>query len=220
MGTSKNIIIGAATVFLGPSINDAAGANLAAKITAWRPASVDPTRYGATLGGTSVTLAAGGTATWNDVGYTMEGLEVATDPSWTDVEVDQLLDAAKIFKDKMSLNISTTFAEATLENLLIAWGQRTSFVTSTTTEKEIEIQGGVLGDAPLERGLIAVSNSPEKVGTNQYGERTYFAYRVLSVEASTHTMARAEATGIPVTFRALPADNGRYGAVRDRLNVT
>jgi hypothetical protein len=214
MGTSKNIIIGAARLFLGPSVNSVAGADITAKITTWRPAVTGTARYTDVLTQTPQV-----TAGWFDVGYTQDGIEVATDPSWTDVEVDQLLDAAKIFQDGMGLTISTTFAEATLENLLIAWGQQSSFVTSTATDKEINIEGGSLGAAPLERGLIAVGNAPEKSASNAYGERTYFAYRVLSVDASTHTLARAEATTIPVSFRALPADNGRYGAVRDRLNV-
>jgi hypothetical protein len=130
-----------------------------------------------------------------------------------------LLDAAKIFKDSMSLTVSTTFAEATLENLLVAWGQSDSFLTSTATEREIEFDGGSLGAAPLERGLIAVGNSPEKSASNAYGERTYFLYRVLSVEASSVSLARSEATTIPVSFRALPADNAKYGSIRDRLNV-
>ena len=198
MPTKKNIIVGAATVFIGPSGKASA------------PAVAGTTSYRTTVG-----AAAG----WRDVGYTQDGLEVSNDPSYTGVEVDQLLDSAKIFKDGMSLSISTTFAEATLQNLLVAWGQADSFVTSTATEVEINIEGGGLGDAPTERGLVAIGNAPEKAGSNAYGERTYFAYRVLSVEGASHSLARADATTIPVTFRALPADNGKYGSVRDRFNV-
>jgi hypothetical protein len=214
MGTSKNIIVGAAQVFLGPSLSEATGADIDARVTAWTPTLSTPAtntnRYGPIVAGTTG---------WRDVGYTQDGVEIATDPSWGEVEVDQLLDAAKIFKDGMGMSVSTTFAEATLENLLVAWGQRDSYLTETANVIEAPLEGGALGEAPLERGLIAVGNAPEKANSNAYGERTYFAYRVLSVDASTHTMARAEATTIPVTFRALPADNGRYGSVRDRLNV-
>lgn len=207
MANKKNIIVGAARIYLGPSIDPEAngGADLAALKAA---DGVKQTVHMATL-----------TSTWRDVGYTQDGLEVATDPSYSDVEVDQLLDAAKIFQDGMGFSVSTTFAEATLENLLVAWGQADSYLESTSTVKEIEIDGGSLGRAPLERGLIAVGNAPEKTGSNEYGERTYFVYRVLSVDAATHSMARAEATTIPVSFRALPADNAKYGSIRDRLNV-
>lgn len=205
LGDKKNILVGAASVFLGGSGADAA------------PAVVSGTSYRDTLEAD---------AAWTNVGYTQDGLEVATDPSYGEVEVDQLLDAAKIFKDGMGLTVSTTFAEATLENLLIAWGQpadsRTDIAADTTTGQaaysELEIQGGSLGEAPLERGLIAVGNAPENTA-NQYGERTYHVYRVLSVDATTVSLSRADASTIPVSFRALPDDSGRYGIVRDRSRV-
>jgi hypothetical protein len=203
MATKKNIIVGAASVFLG---------------TAWDGSGSNPAP--AVSGTTSYRTTVAASPAWRDVGYTQDGLEISTDPSYSDVEVDQLLDAAKIFKDGMGLSISTSFAEATLENLLVAWGQASSTLTSTATDKVLDIDGGSLGDAPTERGLIAVGNGPEKTGSNAYGERTYHAYRVLSVESVASTMARAEATVIPVTFRALPADTGKYGIVRDRMNVT
>jgi hypothetical protein len=214
----KNIIVGAARVYLGPSTS--ATASLAAS----KPAFVGGTRYTTTLAGADGTTNTG-VATlvtnWREVGYTQDGLEIATDPSFGEVEVDQLLDSAKIFKDGMSLSISTTFAEATLENLLIAWGQAATSLSSVGVfENELAIEGGSLGEAPLERGLIAVGNAPEQTGANVYGERVYQAYRVLSVEATSIGNSRAEASTIPVTFRALPADNGRYGSVRDRLSVT
>lgn len=216
--TKKNIIVGAARVYLGPSTS--ATANLAAS----KPAFVAGTRYSTTLAdadGSTNTGVATLATNWREVGYTQDGLEVATDPSWGEVEVDQLLDSAKIFKDGMSLSISTTFAEATLENLLVAWGQAATTVSSVgANENELAIEGGSLGEAPLERGLIAIGNAPEQAASNAYGERVYQAYRVLSVEATSIANSRAEATTIPVTFRALPADNGRYGSVRDRLAVS
>jgi len=203
MATKKNIIIGAAQVYLGPSWDTTNGSNPA-------PAAVDNPA-------TSFVTTMNASGTWTNVGYTQDGIEVATDPTWDDVEVDQLLDSAKIFKSGMSLTVATTFAEATLENLLVAWGQATSTLNSFASYRQLDIDGGSLGAAPLERGLIAVGNAPEKVGTSNYGERTYHAYRVLSVESVSHTLARSEATVIPVTFRALPGDNGKYGYVRDRM---
>lgn len=216
--TKKNIIVGAARVYLGPSTS------ATASLSTSKPAFVAGTRYSTTMAGADGSTATG-VATlvtnWKEVGYTQDGLEVATDPSWGEVEVDQLLDSAKIFKDGMTLNISTTMAEATLENLLIAWGQAATSVSSVGVfENELAIEGGSLGEAPLERGLVAVGNAVENTANNSYGERVYQAYRVLSVEATSINNSRAEATTIPVTFRALPADNGRYGSVRDRMNVT
>lgn len=213
----KNIIVGAARVYLGPSTSDTPS------LATSKPAFVFGTRYTTTLStadGSTSTGVATLVTNWREVGYTQDGLEVATDPSWGEVEVDQLLDSAKIFKDGMTLNISTTFAEATLENLLVAWGQAATSVSSVAPfEREAEIQGGTLGEAPLERGLVAVGNGIENVGTSTYSERVYAFYRVLSVESTTINNSRSEASTIPVTFRALPADNGRYGTARERLNV-
>jgi hypothetical protein len=198
MATKKNIIVGAASLFIGPSGKTSA-----------------PAVSGTTSYRTTVTA----DVNWRDVGYTQDGFEVSNDPSYTDVEVDQLLDAAKIFQDGMSVTLSTSFAEATLENLLVAWGQAASTLTSTANDKTWEIDGGSLGAPPLERGLIAIGPGPEKSASNAYTERTYHAYRVLSVDSSSHTLARADAVVIPVTFRALPDDNCKYAIVRDRSNV-
>jgi hypothetical protein len=215
--TKKNIIVGAARVYLGPATSDTAS------LAASKPAFTSTVRYTTTLGtadGSTNTGVATLVTNWKEVGYTQDGLSVATDPSWGEVEVDQLLDSAKIFKDGMTLSISTTMVEATLENLLIAWGQAATTVSSVAPfENELAIEGGSLGEAPLERGLIAVGNGPEQALSNKYSERVYQAYRVLSVEGTEIGNSRSEASTIPVTFRALPADNGRYGSVRDRLNV-
>lgn len=217
--TKKNIIIGAARLWLGPSVSNTA--DLAASS---KPAFETGKRYSATMETANTpynpTAAATSTTAWREVGYTQDGLEVANDPSWGEVEVDQLLDSAKIFKDGMSFNISTTLAEATLENLIIAWGQSASTLSSGADFKEVSIEGGSLGEAPLERGLIAIGNAPENANSNTYGERVYQAFRVLSVESTSIGNSRAEAAVVPVTLRALPADNGKYGSVRDRFNVS
>src|SRR5690349_665488 len=114
MPSKKNIIVGAADIYIGPSGADAA------------PAVSGTTSY-------RTTVAAD--ANWRNVGYTQDGLEISNDPSYTDVPVDQLLDAAKIFQDGMGVSLSTSFAEATLENLIVAWGQAASTLSSTATTK-------------------------------------------------------------------------------------
>jgi hypothetical protein len=204
MATKKNIIVGAASLYIGPSWDG----NGSSPAPAFPVADEDSYRP---------VVAAD--SDWRDIGYTTDGLTVGNDPSFTDVQVDQLLDAAKIFKDSMGFSVSTTLVEATLLNLLIVWGQSDGSLTSSGLTKTLDIEGGGLGDAPLERGLIAVGNAPEKVGTNDYGERSYHVYRVLSVEGAEHSLSRSEATGFPVSFRALPADNTRYGTIVDRMGV-
>ena len=54
------------------------------------------------------------------MGFTQNGMTLTITPDFGEVEVDQLLDSAKIFKQGMEVMLNTTFAEATLENLLYA----------------------------------------------------------------------------------------------------
>lgn len=195
LGNKKNILVGAAAVFLGPA---GVGLDLSTVTRAtWIEASP----------------AAG----WRNVGYTQDGFEIMSDPSYGEVEVDQLLDTPFMFKDGMSFSISTTFAEATLLNLMIAWGQSAATLTSTAQAETLVLEGGALGSSPEERGLVAIGNAPKATNGTSYRERVYHAYNVLSIEGSGLTMARAEATVIPVTFRAMPNDDGDYGIIRDAL---
>lgn len=209
LGKVENIVVGAASLYIsntpGSAVDITAKPAFGAEsyrdtlqAVAWNPASNDPSAATA----------------WKPVGFTQEGLEISYEPDYGDVEVDQLLDSALVFKQSMRVSLNTTLAEATLYNLMLAWGQSSSTLTSDASSAELDIEGGALGETPSERGFIAVGNSPREGG--QYGERAYHAYRTLNVEQSTHSMRRNENTGIPVAFRALPASNGLYGKIKDR----
>jgi len=218
MNNKQNIIVGAASIYIG---NNSVNTTVAAS---QKPAFVANTSYRTTLEGTAWNSASTDPTTaafWQGTGYTQDGLEIAYEPDFGDVEVDQLLDSALVFKQSMKVSLNTTLAEATLYNLMLSWGQAGATLTSSASDAELVMQGGSLGDAPIERSLIAVGNgvygrNTQSAGATVYAERTYHAYRVLQVESSTHSMKRNENTGIPVSFRALPADDGNYGKVKDR----
>lgn len=208
LGNTQQVVVGAASLytsnegvtdktvkpaFATESYNDTLQAS------AWNPATTDGTLASA----------------WRPAGFTMDGLEISYEPDFGDVEVDQVLDSVLTFKQSMRVSLNTTLAEATLYNLMLAWGQQASTLTSDASSAELVIDGGSLGQAPIERGFIAVGNGVLRNGA-QYGERVYHCYRTLNVEQATHSMKRNEATGIPVSFRALPSDNGHYGKIKDR----
>lgn len=204
----ENIIIGAASLYIG-NVSGTTKPAFAAESyrttlesVAWDPAETDLSLPEA----------------WQGTGYTMEGLEVSYEPDYGDVEVDQLLDSAVVFKQSMRVSLNTTLAEATLYNLMLAWGQSGSTLTSDASSAELVVQGGALGEAPVERAFVAVGNGVYGRGATEaaYSERVYQTYRVLNVESSSHSLKRNEATGIPVSFRALPADDGNYGKIKDR----
>lgn len=206
---SQNIIVGAASLYIGNAGVTDATLKPAFAAASYRT-TLEATPWSSAV--TDATLA----SAWKSVGYTQEGLEISYEPDYGDVEVDQLLDSAVIFKQSMRVSLNTTLAEATLYNLMLAWGQADSTLTSNASEAEIDIQGGSLGEAPVERPFIAVGNGVHGRTGTQYSERVYHAYRTLNVEQSTHSLKRNENTGIPVSFRALPANSGLYGKIKDR----
>jgi hypothetical protein len=309
----------------------------------------------------------GQSTNWRDVGYTNTGLEVSYEPGYNDVMVDQLLDAARLFKSTLKVMLKTELAEGTLENLQLVFGQSetpttynqagapsypkvldyndgtsidpakvtlgsggttASTLTGTTiipaigstgtitvtasaaptynvtrnssgsviavtqvyggsgftagaASGTIVIQGaaqkyfggtgttgsanqditlnlaasftggqtatlslaaGALGDAPVERSIVAVGQAPVQFGetadpsndpnnqfvpgkndvTTSLKERVYVARRVVQIESSSHGLKRDSATVFPVQFRCLPDDNdlydgAEYGVIIDRV---
>ena len=217
-GDSKNIIVGAAAMFVS------------------KTAQFDPTNTSPKLpdfvAGTSYreTLASQSPAVARNVGYTTNGLELQFQPDFGEVQVDQLLDVAKLYKQGMQVNLNTAFAEATLENLLVAIAARSEdyydnvqmknpLETGTVNYTDLlELQSGELGECPVERGLIAVGPGTGDCATGSAIERIYVAYRALSIDNVTVSAKRDEASMFEVSFRLLPHDtNGSYGRIVDRL---
>lgn len=193
---TKELVVGAADLYIGPA---------------------GTARPGLTNAAYQSVLDASGT--WSQIGFTQDGLEMAYSPEYTDVEVDQWLDSALTFKSSMRVTFNTTLAQATLFNLMLAWGQSSTTLTSTASDATLDIGDGDLGSAPTERGLIAVGNGVYGRTASQatYSEKFYHAYRVISVDETTVGHRRAENTGIPVSFRALPdTATNKYGQVKER----
>jgi hypothetical protein len=116
-----------------------------------------------------------------------------------------------MYKQGMRVSVNTTLAEATLDNMLVAWGQAANTLTGTA----LTISAGSLGEAPVERSLAFVGPGPGvKV------ERLYYVRRALQVESTAHRLSRNDPTAIPVSFRLLPefsiSGSSDYGAVTDR----
>lgn len=210
----KNIIFGAAGIYFSVDSSDS---------PTW-PGSIDLPAYST---GSQAAALETATAAWKSAGFTSEGVDVEYSPEFTDVEVDQLLDAALIFKTKQSVTVKTTLSEATLENLQFVWGLPASSLKTSGTgfdgtalpagDKEIGIHEGALGDYPVERSMAFVGAGPRIQGSKS--ERVYHLRRVLQTEASSFGLKRAETTVFPVSFRCLP-DPSRtgsgYGTIRDR----
>lgn len=162
---------------------------------------------------------------WESVGYTSEGAELSFEPDYGEVQVDQLLDVAKIFKQGQRVMLNTTLTEATLENLLVVVGGAAGDLTESGTDLDVfNINAGSLGVAPIERSLCLVGPGPESKATaGKKVERIYVAYRALSMDTVTVGVRRNEATVFPASFRLLGSSdnsvggNASYGKIIDRV---
>jgi hypothetical protein len=203
-GSSANIIVGAAALFTYEA-GELSDADL--------PAVVDGTSFRETLSAD---------ADFRNVGYTMNGLELAFQPDFGEVQVDQVLDVAKLYKQGMQVNLNTTFAEATLENLLFALAGQDSDLANAGSSAfaagnpVLNLSAGDIGECPVERGLIAVGPGTGDCAIGDELERIYVAYRALSIESVTVGAKRDEATMFEVSFRLLPNDSASYGKIVDR----
>jgi hypothetical protein len=207
-GTSTNIIVGAAALFVADTT--------LTPLTLETPVQSESFRD---------TLSDDGTYT--NVGYTMNGLELQFQPDFGEVQVDQILDVAKLYKQGMQVNLATAFAEATLENLLLALAYSDSKLTGTNASnatasqksagKALDLSAGDIGECPVERGIVAVGPGTGDCEDSAYVERVYSAYRALSIENVTVSAKRDEASMFEVSFRLLPEDvSGSYGKIVDR----
>jgi hypothetical protein len=193
-------------------------------------------------------------ASWYHLGYTQNGVTMNIEPTYGEVVVDQLLDVARLFKSSQRVMVATSLTEGTLENLYVAIGsQTTDFQASVTTSAsvwaadggtaeptasltllgtasanvvaaELDLNGGSLGNAPIERSVCFVGPAPAKLSTTKSTERIYIGYRAVSMDAVGVAVQRDNATLFPVNFRLLPSEtnaaadgNAAYGKIVDRI---
>jgi hypothetical protein len=197
-GSSSNIIVGAAALF-----THEAGVLTDTDL----PAYVDDVSYRTTLSDD---------ADFRNVGYTMNGLEIQFQPDFGEVQVDQVLDVAKLYKQGMQVNLNTAFAESTLENLLFSLAGKDDDLTTVAGNPTLNLSAGDIGECPVERGLVAVGPGTGDCAASDEIERVYVAYRALSIESVSVSARRDEATMFEVSFRLLPNDDASYGKIVDR----
>jgi hypothetical protein len=212
-GNSKQIIVGAAALFIADDSLD-----YYSSASAYKFSSASANGLPAFANGTSFkeTLSAGtgDAAYWTNVGYTMNGLELQFQPDFGEVQVDQLLDVARLYKQGMSVSLVTAFAEATLDNLVTAIAAKDADLTTSGSNQTLELKSGDIGDVPVERALAAVG--PGTGDPQVTKERVYVANRALSIENVTVSAKRDTPSMFEVTFRLLSASNGSYGRIVDR----
>jgi hypothetical protein len=200
-GSSTNIIVGAAALFVAD--------------TTLTPGTLD-----AFVNGESYKETLSDNVDYTNVGYTMNGLEMQFQPDFGEVQVDQILDVAKLYKQGMQVNLATAFAEATLENLLLSLAGNSDDLSgnkSSSAGRTLNLSAGDIGECPVERAIVAVGPGTGDCADSPFIERVYVAYRALSIENVTVSAKRDEASMFEVSFRLLPEDaSGSYGKIVDR----
>lgn len=203
-GTSTNIIVGAAAFYVADT-------------------TLTPASLVSFVGNASFKDTLSTNADYTNVGYTSNGLELQFQPDFGEVSVDQVLDVAKLYKQGMQVNMATAFAEATLENLLIALAFNADELTGSKNSSGgliLDLSAGDIGECPVERGLVAIGPGTGDCANSDNVERVYTAYRALSIENVTVSAKRDEASMFEVSFRLLPEDSsGSYGKIVDRTHT-
>lgn len=183
---AKNIIVGAAQVFVSYGTGNARPNLNSTSVFPWALSNnnTSPVTTGAG-NSTGKFLSTTASPYWRDLGFTSTGVEVSYEPGYSDVVVDQLLDAARLFQQSLKVTIKTELDEAAFENMNFVWGQQeviynagsayntiqtaqsasSSSVTASAAVSTLNIAAGALGIQPVERSLVFVGNAPGTFGT-------------------------------------------------------
>jgi hypothetical protein len=189
---AKNIIVGAATFYVGPAGIE----NTKINVSASTNTAQDPTKVVSGVG-----------ASWFHLGYTQNGVTMNIEPTYGEVMVDQLLDVARLFKSSQRVMVATSLTETTLENLYVAIGSKTGALSDletsanllgsaigsvlasadgssasvtgsshftasgndngVTVSQVLDINGGALGYTPVERSVCFVGPAPARTALIQ-----------------------------------------------------
>jgi hypothetical protein len=186
------------------------------------------------IGASNLSLNGAGFDDLPSVGYTQGGVEISWQPDMVDIEVDQFGDAAKVIQSKVKVMVKTTMAEGTLNNLAIAWSydstlggddikaNNDTWASSSNTVASGATRTLLFGGQnvyPYEKAIQIEGNAPNSTASTTY-VRKFRTKRAISMESSTISMKRAEATVFAVSFRVLPnsADTGyEYGKIIDMV---
>lgn len=175
------------------------------------------------IGASNTTMTNSDFDSLTSVGGTQGGVEISWEPDMVDIEVDQYGDAAKVIQSKVKVMVKTTLAEATLNNLALAWSYDSAtggsdVINNNDGSNTRTFLFGVQNVYPFEKAIQILGNAPGSDAATTK-TRKFNTKRAISMESSTISMKRAEATVFAVSFRILPvsADVGyEYGKIIDQ----
>lgn len=173
-------------------------------------------------GNSNITMTNSDFDSLTDVGATSGGVEISWEPDMVDIEIDQYGDAAKVIQSRVKVMLKTTLAEATLNNLALAWSyDRTTggsdILNNNDGSNTRTFLFGTQSVYPREYALQVQGNAPGATATVTRA-RKFNTKRAVSFTSSMISMKRAEAAMFEVQFRILPVTedtNYEYGKIID-----
>lgn len=131
-----------------------------------------------------------------DVGATAGGVQIQVQDKYQDVEVDQVPGIVQKGLTQRTVTVKTQLAEATLENLKVAWNLGSNITTDGQT-------GGKTLNLGVDRQ--GIEHTLTFVGPGPSGkQRTVTVHRAISVAAAAYDMAKDRPAFLEVTFECLP----------------
>ncbi len=172
--------------------------------------------------GTSPYAAATG---WNDFGATEGGASISRAYEMNEISVDQIAGVFDKEVTNWTMSLQTELAEATIENLQIAWVGASSITTVTAVPSGFPNERRLGLGAPTclpERMIALVVDKREDCAAGESRVRAYvFWISQIDGAASAHAFKKGEKTVLPVTFNLLPDPSEEpgeeFGIVLDQL---
>lgn len=235
--TAKNIIVGAARVYISYGTGSNRPNVASSAIFPFNQTAVGTYSNSSTASAKSTTafLQTNASAYWRDFGFTSTGVDVSYEPGYSDVVVDQLLDAARLFQQSLKVVIKTELDEGIFENMNIVWGQQeatynlgaagtgsAAAISGNTTGSGasatmLALNGGALGIAPVERSLVFIGQAP-----GSYGTYTSYPAASASVSASsalTDISGNRSKERVYVARRVVQEQTSAHALKRDAATV-
>lgn len=150
----------------------------------------------------------------NPTGGTEGGVDIEKKQTFVDLSIDQITGVARKQLKEETYTVTTSLAEATLQNLYVAWNNPTAPVVSTSPANTT-LNVGLSPGAPTEHVLVFVGPCP----TGTYSSRTFTLHRAIGMSTGKISYTKDKQTVFPVTFECLPEltnVGNEYGTVVDQ----
>lgn len=131
-----------------------------------------------------------------DIGATAGGVEIQIQDKYTDIQVDQYVGVVARGLTERTMTVKTQIAEASLQNLQIAWNQP----NAPTTDAQSGATTLAIGSQPTFKYHTLTFVGPGPNGK----QRTFTVHKATAMASSNYTMAKDKPAFVEVTFECLP----------------